>query len=43
MGAQHGPTTPQRHTFKKAGIKTIYEAKFLLASTNTKNIFVMKK
>jgi hypothetical protein len=40
MGAQHGPTTPQQHTFKKAGIKTIYTAKFLfLASTDTKKSF----
>ena len=27
MGARHDPTTPQRHTFKKAKIKTIYKAR----------------
>jgi hypothetical protein len=27
MGARHDPTTPQRHTFKKDEIKTIYKAR----------------
>ena len=39
MGARHDPTTPQRHTFKKVGIKTIYEAKNSFSLQPTQKIF----
>ena len=36
MTGQNGPTTPQQHTFRKAGISTIYKYKQLVTSEETK-------